>query len=106
MQLQSAAIERETETAHIVDVNVQTLWVEMDHRERKREREAMQIIQVFPIWGGGGITIVQLYKKLEIKQKFLLPKNTINISHIAFIVNVQFEKTVTAGTIQVHAKEK
>ena len=39
------------------------------------------------------------------EQKVLLPKNKINILHIAVIVNVQFEKTVAAGTIQVHVKE-
>ena len=39
------------------------------------------------------------------EQKVLLPKNKINILHIAVIVNVQFEKSVAAGTVQVHVKE-
>ena len=63
-------------------------------REKERERGDADNSSVPNL--GRRRNVIQLYKKLEIKQKFLLPKNRINISHIAVIVNVQFEKTATA----------
>ena len=62
--------------------------------ERERERGDADKSSVPNL--GRRWNVIQLYKKLEIKQKFLLPKDRINISHIAVIVNVQFEKTASA----------
>ena len=72
-------------------IAVQTVWVEMGYVE-----EAMRQMksQVFLIWREERNVI----QKLEMGQKFLSPKNRINILHIALAVNVQFEKTFTAGS--------
>ena len=66
-------------------IAVQTVWVEMGYVE-----EAMRQIktQVFLIWREERNVI----QKLEMGQKFLSPKNRINILHIALAVNVQFVK--------------
>ena len=88
-------IEHETETAHIAKMIMFKHFGGNGPEKEKEMQEAMQI-QVFPIWE-------ECYSETGDGTKVLVAR--INILHIAVIVNVQFEKSVAAGTVQVHVKE-
>ena len=65
-------------------------------REKDARGDADNETQVFLIWE-------ECYSETGDGTKVLVAR--INILHIAVIVNVQFEKSVAAGTVQVHVKE-